>query len=439
MASNTPSTRSISEAKVPVDYRLDEKTPSACDDEKAIDHADPTAKESWNNPPINKYRLCSCFTLFIAGSINPQFEKDYNQSHTAMSTVYIGVLGGATIAAVTTYKTHMSLGRVGAGFLGSLAMGLGTIIVALHPPWPAVPVAMCLVIYGLAGLDPVAVAWVGSLHHASGLLGMLQGCFGIGSTIAPLIANAIIQRGIPYHKLYFVPFALSIIGSIGFVISFWGENGAKYARGTGSSHSSGAGHAKEILRSKASWLLGVFLLANWGVESAISSWMLTYLTDARGGSFSNASIVNSMYWFSFTLGRFVLVWVDGAVPPKWRGKGPVSFFISLSIVLVLMYWLLPTFAGASTAVCLQGFFCGPLYPLMLKTLITLLPPHLHVTAVGIGTALGAVGTSTFPIAAGAIAEHRGISMIQPLIFSTYIAELCIWYFLPAPPPETVST
>ncbi|CUS15507.1 unnamed protein product [Tuber aestivum] len=399
MASETPSTSSIRVAKVPVSYKIDQKSPGGYDDEKAIDHADTSSKE--------------------------------------ISLVFAGLFGGAIVAAITTYKSHMLLGRVGAGFLGCLGIGLGSTIVALHPPWPAVPAAMCLVTYGMTALDPTAVAWIGGLHHSRELMGVLQGCFGIGSTIAPLIANAIVQHGIPYYKYYYIPLGLSITGSTGFVVSFWGEDGAKYARETGSSEHSGAAHAKGILRNKVSWILGLFLLANWGVETVIGSWMFTYLTEAHGGSFSHASLVSSMYWLSFTLGRFFLVWVDGLIPPKRRGKGPVSLLICLSIGLVLMCWLLPTFAGVSIVICLQGFFCGPLCPLLLKMLTTLLPPHLHVSAIGLCSVLGSFGSGIFPIAAGAIAEHRGISKIHPLIFSVYIVELLIWLCLPAPPLETI--
>ncbi|KAG0635815.1 major facilitator superfamily domain-containing protein [Tuber brumale] len=440
MASKTPSTNSISEAKEPALYKLDEKASTAYGEEKAVDSEDASAKEFWNNPSVNIYRLCSCFILFFAGSlffsaygvVLPQFEKDYHQSHATVSLVFVGVLVGAVLAASAANITHMSLGRRGAGIIGSLCMGLGNLILALHPPWPAVPVTMCLITYGIAGLDPVASAWVGGLHHASGFLGMLQGCFSIGSAISPLIANAMIQRGIPYYRFYHVPFALSMLGGIGFTFSFWSEDGAKYARDTRSSHNSGADHTKEILRNKVSWILALFVLVSWGVETVIGSWMVIYLTDGRGGSLSNASLVNSMFWLSFTIGRFLLVWIDGAVPRKWRGKGPVSLFIVLSIVLELMFWLLPTFAGSSVAACLLAFFCGPLYPLILKMLTILLPPHLHVSAIGIGSALGALGSSVFPIAAGAIAESRGITMIHPLILGIYVTELILWYLVPSP-------
>ncbi|KAG0126555.1 hypothetical protein HOY82DRAFT_542495 [Tuber indicum] len=69
MASKTPSTSSISEIKEPALYKLDEKPSSVCGEEKAVDSEDAFAKETWNNPAVNKYRLFSCFALFIAGSL----------------------------------------------------------------------------------------------------------------------------------------------------------------------------------------------------------------------------------------------------------------------------------------------------------------------------------------------------------------------------------
>jgi len=138
----------------------------------------------------------------------PQFEKDYKKSHATVSLLFVGNVIGAVVAAAVADKTHSSLGRRGAGAIASLCMALGSIFLALRPPWPVVPVAICLVSYGVAGLDPAASAWVGSLHHASGFLGMLQGCFGIGSTIAPLIAHAVAQRGIPYYQYYYIPVGL---------------------------------------------------------------------------------------------------------------------------------------------------------------------------------------------------------------------------------------
>jgi len=69
MASKKPSDISRSEIKEPADYKLDEKASGSCDDGGEIDSEDSFAKESWNNPSVNKYRLCSCFILFIAGSL----------------------------------------------------------------------------------------------------------------------------------------------------------------------------------------------------------------------------------------------------------------------------------------------------------------------------------------------------------------------------------
>ena len=41
-----------------------------------------------------------------------------------------------------------------------------------------------------------------------------------------------------------------MLGGIGFVISFWDEDGKKYVQDTSRSHKPGVSHTKEILKSK---------------------------------------------------------------------------------------------------------------------------------------------------------------------------------------------
>ena len=42
---------------------------SSGDDGGAVDSENSFAKQSWSNLSANKYRLCSCFVLFIAGGL----------------------------------------------------------------------------------------------------------------------------------------------------------------------------------------------------------------------------------------------------------------------------------------------------------------------------------------------------------------------------------
>ena len=44
---------------------------------------------------------------------------------------------------------------------------------------------------------------------------------------------------------------------------------------------------------------------------------------------------------------------------------------------------------------------------VINALIILLPKHLHVTAIGIGSALGTAGTMVFPTVAGVVADRAG--------------------------------
>jgi fucose permease len=123
--------------------------------------------------------------------------------------VFVSPFFGAVLAAAVASATHIRLGRRGAEFIAALSMAIGNLLLVLHPPWPAFLVVLGFAGYGIAGLDPVCSSWVGSLHHSAGLLGMLQGFFGIGSTITPLIVDRMIEAGIPWYKYYYVPVGTS--------------------------------------------------------------------------------------------------------------------------------------------------------------------------------------------------------------------------------------
>jgi len=68
MASKTHSSSLGSEIKEVVTYKLDDGASSACD-EKAADGQEAFIEESWNNPPVNKYRFGSCLALFLSGGV----------------------------------------------------------------------------------------------------------------------------------------------------------------------------------------------------------------------------------------------------------------------------------------------------------------------------------------------------------------------------------
>lgn len=98
--------------------------------------------------------------------------------------------------------------------------------------------------------------------------------------------------------------------------------------------------------------------------------------------------------------------------------------------LELLFWLVPQFIVSAVAVAFQGFFIGPLFPAVIVVMSKLLPYHLHVSAIGFAAAFGGGGGAVLPFAVGAIAQAKGVQVLQPIILALFAAILLIWCGLP---------
>lgn len=105
-------------------------------------------------------------------------------------------------------------------------------------------------------------------------------------------------------------------------------------------------------------------------------------------------------------------------------------YIILSIVFGLVLWLVPQFYASAVAVALQGFFLGPLFPAAVVVTTKLLPRHLHVSSIGFAAAFGGGGAAVLPFAVGAIAQSKGVKVLQPFILGLSGGILILWLGLP---------
>ena len=100
------------------------------------------------------------------------------------------------------------------------------------------------------------------------------------------------------------------------------------------------------------------------------------------------------------------------------------------MALELIFWLVPQFYVSAVAVAFQGFLMGPLFPAAIVVATKLLPRHLHVSAIGFAAAFGGSGAAIFPFAVGAIAQAKGVKVLQPIVLALLAAILALWICLP---------
>ncbi|CCF32626.1 MFS transporter [Colletotrichum higginsianum] len=132
------------------------------------------------------------------------------------------------------------------------------------------------------------------------------------------------------------------------------------------------------------------------------------------------------FWLGLTLGRIVL----GFVTPRLGVKLAVAIYIPITMALELVFWLVPQFYVSAVAVALQGFFLGPFFPAVVVAATRLLPRHLHVSTIGFAAAFGGSGAAILPFAVGALAQAKGVQVLQPVILAFLGVMLGLWLCLP---------
>ncbi|KIH95007.1 hypothetical protein SPBR_03669 [Sporothrix brasiliensis 5110] len=323
----------------------------------------------------------------------------------------------------------MNDGAVGFGvaILGSFGRLAGYLPMMFHPPFPVLPVIMIFPGLGNGVEDSGWNAWVGNMENANELLGFLHGAYGLGATIAPLIATAMVTKAnLPWYTFYYLMVGLSGLGIALGAMAFWGATGRIHRE----SHKSTTGQqrttTRRVLREPITWLMAIFLLGYVGVEVSLGGWITTFMLNDRHAENFAAGLSVTGFWLGITVGRLVLGFVTGRIGEKLA----ITVYLLSSIGLQLLYWLVPSFIASAIFVGFLGVFLGPLFPAAVVAATKLLPHDFHVSAIGFAAAFGSGGGALFPFAVGAIAQSKGVEVLQPIVVAILGFILITWCFLP---------
>lgn len=348
---------------------------------------------------------------------------------------------GYLLAALLNNLIHHYFGQRGVAIIGPISRLIGIVPLVFHPPYPALPVILLFMGFGNGIEDSAWNAWVGNMQHANELLGFLHGAYGLGATIGPLIATAMVTRGsLPWYTFYFVMIGAETVALCLAAPAFWRatakvHRAAMHAANNGSTESSANGAdgstqkrttTRTVLLNPITWLVAFFLLGYVGAEVSLGGWITTFMLKVRHAEPFLAGLTSTFFWLGLTVGRVVLGFVTGKIGEKFA----ITLYLILSIALQLLYWLVPNFAASATFVTFLGFFLGPLFPAAIVAATKLLPKSYHVSAIGFAAAFGGGGAAIFPFAIGAIAQHKGVEVLQPVVLAILAFILVMWLLLP---------
>ncbi|KII90245.1 hypothetical protein PLICRDRAFT_159682 [Plicaturopsis crispa FD-325 SS-3] len=381
----------------------------------------------------------ACWTMVLAGwndgsagPLIPRIQKVYHIGFAVVSLIFVfaclGFLAGAFLNIPLT-------DRLGFGkmiVIGSLLQVVAYAIQASAPPFPVFVMSYTINGIGMSLIDAQASGYVAALdENSESKMGLLHAAYGAGALASPLVATQFAQ--LPrwsFHYLCSLGVALSttVFTALAFRFRTQEECLAEIgqeARATGTSEHS---KFRQIITLKTVHLLAVFSLIYVGVEVTMGGWIVTYITDIRGGG-PSSGYISAGFFAGLMIGRVALLWVNRKV-----GERRVLFiYVLLAIALELIVWLLPSLIGDALAVSLIGVLLGPIYPIVMNQAGRVLPQWLLTGSIGYIAGFGQAGSAVLPFVTGAMASSVGIKSLQPFLVSMMACAVVLWAFVPNSP------
>ncbi|KAI3393983.1 hypothetical protein diail_3344 [Diaporthe ilicicola] len=396
--------------------------------------------ERWNQSRLQVCRVFAAFwSLFVMGmndaaygALIPYLGTYYRLEYTTVSLIFLSPFVGYTLSAILNNMIHQKFGQRGVATICSGCHLIAYVIACVHPPYPVLVVVYTLAGFGNGLSDAGYNAWIGSFHSANEVLGFMHGFYGLGGVFSPLIATSMITKAnLQWFDFYYIMVAVAAIEMAVGMSSFWKATGKVYLDAhPKTTDSAGNSSLREALfkmpAARVTWLCAAFLLCYVGVEVALGGWIVKFMIEVRKGGAFASGMTATGFWLGLTVGRVVL----GFITPMLGERLALMIYLPAAMGLELLFWLVPQFIVSAVAVALQGFFLGPLFPAVVVAATKTLPKHLHVSAIGFAAAFGGGGAAILPFAVGAIAQSKGVGVLQPIILALLGVLLAVWLALP---------
>ncbi|KAH9207868.1 MFS efflux transporter [Leptodontidium sp. 2 PMI_412] len=328
-------------------------------------------------------------------------------------------------------------------------MTCGYIPIVCTPPWPVVIVCFFFLGFGMAINLAMGNVFAANLHNGTKMLGAMHGSYGIGGTVGPLIATAMVTKGnLLWSRYYFLPLSITMFNAVLAAWSFWryeAEAGmslltpleiiASQRQNNGTASTEPQLQIKEQLasmlqsfKSKTVILGALFIFAYQGAEVSISGWVISFLITARHGDPASVGYVTSGFWAGITLGRFFLSHPAHKIGEKLFVYGMVVG----AAVFELLVWLVPNVIGDAVAVSIVGLLLGPVYPCATVIFSRAIGRKEQVSSLSVISAFGSSGGAVAPFTTGILAQAAGTFVLHPICIGLFTVMLGCWFVLPTP-------
>ncbi|KAG1845476.1 major facilitator superfamily domain-containing protein, partial [Suillus subalutaceus] len=286
-------------------------------------------------------------------------------------------------------------------------------------------------------------------------LGVLLGCWCIGSFSAPLVCQTLMAKGILWKHFYLGSLVISAIALSLTIFSFRPTRNElltdrKAALDAmqimSSAHSPGTDtiiqpfHEEKVraLSMPYQWAFSLFAFIYGGSETTFQGFIVTYLLTNRGSSPDTVGYVSSGFWGGMAAGRILWGYYCTGLTFTQR-KHIIHACTGVSFLMTILIWFVNSTIENALSSAVVGLMYGPIFPGTLGLCNNVLPRDVHMVSMAILTAIASVGSAVLPFMTGIISNKDGMRVFCYVTVSQTVAMFVLWLFFPSSLPVRVSS
>ncbi|KAJ1307963.1 hypothetical protein OPQ81_002040 [Rhizoctonia solani] len=382
------------------------------------------------------YLLGSCMGVFAVGLNDtatganlPSIQEHYDLPYAIVSLVFLAGFGGYLISCMLNSVLQNAIGTRLVLVIAGLLYAAGSLLISLAPPFPLVIAGLGLMGFG-GGFYEACLTSVVSHFENSRFMNILYAFFGFGALVSPFIIGALVKAGVSWNIYYWFPLSLALLVTLCHVVLFKDYvTPSDHEHHENTEQRSARTNFIEIMRLPITWIGIILIILSFAISDTLSSWLTSYLIDAKGSEPDISRYQLSMFWAGLTFGRIffslpfihvrerfgntlLLACLCGAIAVLWKVTSPVTNWVTIATA---------------------GFFLGPNTPGILSIVAARVPPSLKGIVVSITIGLGLVGATLGPLIFGVVVGKvgPGLKILPPVIIA--LASLSAVAFWTIPP------
>jgi fucose permease len=253
------------------------------------------------------YAMFAMFAMTTdsVGIIIPEVIRTFRLSLTAAGSFQYATMGGIAIAAMLLGQLADRIGRRRTIITGLTLFAAACFLITIGNSFVFFAVLLGLSGIAIGVFKTGALALIGDLvsstsEHTS-IMNMLEGFFGVGAIVGPLVLARLLGAGLPWTRLYLLAGAMCVILIVVASLVRYPETARSTAA---SSVATGTSWKNPYVLAFST---AAFLYV--GVEAAVYVWMPTLLAGYSGSAVTLAAYAVSIFFVLRAAGRFLGAWL----------------------------------------------------------------------------------------------------------------------------------